>query len=121
MSSHSYNVDLIATLAAQIKATGYRVFIAASGTYGFFTDTDGTKVISFWMDLTLSFSGNYRGLKDARGIGTGWRISESDPGQYDQMFAAYPPRWAVGDNSWEFTTLEQHLKNYQKSSKYVEV
>ena len=121
MSSHTYNQELIATLAAQIKAAGLRVFIAESGTYGFFTDDDGARVISFQSDLTLSFSGNYRGLDGARGIGTGWRISDEDTGNYVQMLESMPPRWAVGDARWLHTNMDEHLATYQKSSRYTEV
>lgn len=47
----SYKVEAVKELANKIKATGFRVFIAKSGTYGFYTDTAGSKVVYFQYDL----------------------------------------------------------------------
>ena len=111
----------VAETATKIKAAGFRVFLAESGTYGFFTDETGERVVSFQLDLLqTTFSGNYKTDRPAS-TGTGWRISDQDTGDYRGMFAEYPPRWAVGDAKWKFTTLDQHLSMYQSSSHYREV
>ena len=119
---YDYARELIDDLVPSIKAQGYRVFIAERGTYGFYTDQEGSKVISFKADLgNISFSGNYK-TNNPKSTGTGWRISDSDKGNYEQMFNSFPPSWAVaGCSKWKYTTLDQHLDDYQKSSKYVEV
>lgn len=116
-----YIKEQVNELAEAIKAKGFRVFIANRGTYGFFTDTDGARVISFQYDLgVVSFSGNYK-TPNPRSTGTGWRISEGIPYNYDEVFSAYPPQWATRGVEWEYTTLDQHLETYNKSSKYMEV
>lgn len=119
-----YKKQVINELSQAIINAGYRVFIAESGTYGFFTDNEGTKVISFQYDLgSVSFSGNYK-TDNGRQTGTGWRISEQidlTKSGIDSLFNTIPPRWAVGNSNWKFTTLDQHLNTYQRSSRYSEV
>jgi len=114
---YQYEKELITELAAEIKAAGYRVFIAERGTYGFYTDTAGSRVVSFQIDLgVIHYGGNYKTNRPQQ-CGTGWRLDTAD---FGTMFNQCAPRWAVGDASWQFTTLEQHLKAYQSSSKYQE-
>jgi hypothetical protein len=116
----NHKTQSINELTSKIKEQGFRVFIAKSGTYGFFTDTEGSKVVCFQVDfLSPSFSGNYK-TDNPKSTGTGWRISDSDTEDYGTIFNAYPPHWAVGDSKWKFTTLDQHLDSYQKSSHYSE-
>ena len=117
----SHERQTISELVPKIKRQGFRVFLAGSERYGFFTDEDGTRVISFQVDyLSVSFSGNYK--TDAPGkTGTGWRITDNDTGNYKEIFNSYPPQWATSDSKWKYTTLKQHLGTYQKSSKYTEV
>jgi len=53
------NQDAIAELAASIQSDGFRVFIAERGDYGFYTDAEGTRVVSFGPDFGgFKFSGN---------------------------------------------------------------
>jgi Fe-S cluster assembly iron-binding protein IscA len=115
----SYKVKAIKELAQEIKAAGFRVFIAKSGTHGFYTDAAGTKVVSFQFDLGgFKFTGNYKTSQPSR-TGTGWQLQD---GSFEDMFKQMPPNWAVGSGiDWKYTTLEQHLKTYQASSQYVEV
>lgn len=114
----NYKTEAVLALAVDIKAAGYRVFIAERGTYGFYTDAAGSRVVSFQFDLGgFKFSGNYK-TDMPRTTGTGWEILK---GTYSDMFAEYPPSWAVRTAKWEYTTLEQHLKTYQSSSKYTEL
>jgi hypothetical protein len=122
--------ETVTTLATNLIAAGYRVFIAKSGHYGFYTDKEGTKIISFQMDLSgVSVTGNYK-TSNPRQTGTGWRITDSFncfnkyPGvnkvEADRVFNAFPPSWALGSATFKHTTLEQHLKTYGQSSGYIE-
>lgn len=116
------NKELVAELLSHIKAAGFRVFIAERGTYGFFTDDEGSRVVTFGAELGgLRFSGNYK-TDNPASSGTGWRISDSDTGEYHAMFDTPPPRWAVGASSnVRSTTLKQYLESYQASSNFTEV
>lgn len=117
----NYEQQIIQELAPRIKAAGYRVFIAESGRHGFFTDADGSRVVSFQYDLGgVTFSGNYT-TNDPCKTGTGWCIADSNTKDYDDMFNAYPPQWATSGATWGYTTLEKHLAVYQWSSGYAEV
>lgn len=118
----SYKQEIFAEVAQQIKKEGFRVFVADSGTYGFFTDTEGTRVISIGMDFTqVKASGNYK-TNQPKLTGTGWGITDNViTGHASHYFNASAPRWAVGDSKWRFTTLNEHLATYQTSSKYKEV
>lgn len=118
----NYKQEAITELVKRLIAAGFRVFISKSGTYGFYTDAKGTKVICFQNDLGItSFSGNYKTDKPKE-TGTGWRIQEGDNGTYYQaIFDSCAPKWAVKDAKYSYTTLEQHLKSYGESSGYVEV
>jgi len=117
---NDYNREATQEIARDILAAGFRVFLAESGTYGFYTDQEGQKVISFQLDLCgVKFSGNYK-TDQPRQTGNGWGIAENDT-NYKSMIDAYPPHWAVGDSNWQYTTLEMHLSTYQSSSKYKEV
>lgn len=110
-----------AELAQKIKGQGLRVFLAERGTYGFFTNEEGSRVVCFGIDgLRTYFSGNYKTDRPQQ-AGTGWRITDEDIGDYRTMLNAYPPQWATQDAKWKYTTLEQHLNAYQWSSKYTEV
>lgn len=113
----SYKVEAVKQLAQEIKATGFRVFLAKSGTYGFYTDAEGSKLVSFQFDLGgFKFTGNYK-TDQPRQCGTGWQLQDGD---FNQMFNE-APTWSVRGASWKYSTLEQHLKTYQASSQYTEV
>lgn len=117
--SMDYAVETIKALTKEIKDAGFRVFIAESGTYGFYTDTDGSRIISFQVDgwSGVRFSGNYT-TSNPRKTGTGW-VLETDT--FSAMFNQQAPRWAVGNATWRYTTLAENLATYQPSSKYKEV
>ena len=117
----NYCKEIITAMVSRIKDSGLRVFIAEAGTYGFFTDSAGTRVVSFQCrSLQVSFSGNYK-TNDPGSTGNGWRIMDHDAGGYRNMLDAHPPAYAVGESKWEFTTLAQHVETYQPSSRYIEV
>lgn len=121
-----YEKEAIAELVPVITKAGYRVFIAEQGNYGFFTDSDGTRIVSFAASGLAgpTASGNYKTSKPQQ-TGTGWRITDSflpkTSHDIEEIFKAYPPQWALRCDSWSYTTLEQYLDTYQRSSKYEEV
>lgn len=117
---NTYKVPAVAELAAKIKAAGYRVFLAESGTYGVFANVEGTRVVCFQYDLGgFKFSGNYL----SKSCGTGWVMGDSyevTPEGLAAMIESRPPQWATRGEQVEQTTLAQHLQTYQPSSRYVE-
>lgn len=113
----SYKVEAVKELAKHIKASGFRVFIAKAGSYGFYTDAEGSKVVSFQYGLGgYSFTGNYK-TDQPRSTGTGWQLQD---GTYQDMFNEVPT-WSLRGASWKYTTLEQYLSTYHPSSQYTEV
>ena len=118
-----YEKEAAQAVVQAIKAAGFRAFLAESGTYGFYTDADGSKIISFQCNGIEGpkFSGNYK-TSAPRQTGTGWRISDDfNASDLDKYFNASPPHWAVSCAKWEFTSLADHQATYQASSKYTEV
>lgn len=116
--------QLIQHLAAKLHGYGYQVYIAESGEHGCYTD--GRRVVSFgghWR-FSVDFTGNYRPVKPADGkyVGTGWSIEREvcDINRYSAKayVEACAPRWATGDISVTYPTIEQHLKTYP-ASKYT--
>ena len=109
--------------AKRIKAMGFRVFLAESGHYGFITNDDGSRVISFSFSLDPSLSGNYG--PPSRESGTGWRLSRSPESlrtveDVEAAFAENPPAWC--GKGWRYmTTLEQYLKDYGPTSRFYAV
>ena len=114
----TWQQQAIIEIAEQIRDKSFRVFIAESGTHGFYTNLTGTRIVSFQMSLEgITYTGNYKSSQP-RQCGSGWRLdSDSIMGMFSQL----PPRWATGGHSYKLTTLEQHLETYQSSSKYTEV
>lgn len=112
-----YKKEAVKALGADILRAGFRVFIAASGTHGFYTNADGSRVVSFQWDLGgVLFSGNYK-TSQPRSTGTGWRL---EPDTFAGMFNQWAPDWALSGATWSYTTLAQHLATYQQSSKFTE-
>lgn len=123
MSRLTYQQEAIQELAAKLKKKGFRVFIAERGSYGFYTNEEGSKVVSFQYDLGgFSFSGNYK-TSNPRRTGAGWQIVKDSYGceNFQSILDSVPPKWATRGATWKYTTLEQHLASYQKSSKYKEI
>ena len=119
---NKYAKEQAAIIAQAAINAGYRAFIAESGHYGFYTDAKGSRIVSFQCDgFHDSISGNYKTSNPAK-TGTGWRISDDfSKDNLVAYFEQFPPRWATGDATWEYTTLDQHQDTYQASSKYSEV
>jgi hypothetical protein len=112
-----YKKEAVKQLAVKIMAAGFRVFIAARGTHGFYTDNAGSRVVSFQYDLGgIKFTGNYK-TNQPRSTGTGWGLEHDN---FLEMFNQAAPNWALRGATWTYTTLAQHLAAYQSSSLYVE-
>lgn len=124
-----------------IKGLGFRVFVAKSGQYGFITDAEGSRVLSYGFSDGGNLGGNYGPPSQASG--TGWRMDESPwdlktaEDVRKALYAPAPP-WCRPASSgcpscgrphesarrdgWQhYTTLEQHLAMYQSSSQYQEI
>ena len=118
----SYKQDAIKELAKELKANDFRVFVSKSGEYGFYTNKEGDRVVSFGFDLgTIKVSGNYK-TSCPRETGTGWRITDNfNASIAQQCLDCKPPKWAIRDHSYKFTSLKDYLDTYQKSSVFEEV
>jgi hypothetical protein len=110
--------ELIQHFAKKLHSFGYDVYVSGDGRHGFYTD--GRRVVSFgghW-NLSVDFSGNYAA---SRASGTGWQISTEQSDINAAQAAAYisknAPAW-TGNACPVYTTPEQHLKTYGKSSAY---
>lgn len=118
----TYRQDAVTELADTLKTYGFRVFLSDRDTHGFYTDESGTKVVSFeFMILSFSFGGNYY----SQSCGAGWSL-DRDCGiptkeQAQSMLDAMPPYWATKGEQVTVKTLTDHLKDYQKSSRYREI
>ena len=112
--------QLVKHFADKIVSFGYTVYIAKSGTYGFYTD--GKRCVSFggtW-NFSLDISGNYK----SNHCGTGWQIEKEiynfDKSDAEKWINTNPPYWATNGEPVKLTTPEQHLQIYGKSSGYTE-
>lgn len=123
MRSHEYEKQRAQEIAQSALDAGYRPFIAEKGNYGFYTDADGTRVVSFQVNgyFEESVSGNYV-TNEPQKTGTGWRIADSvNTQELDDYFNMNAPRWAVGDAKWRHATLTDELNRYQSSSRFKEI
>lgn len=110
--------ELIKSTADKLTKYGYTVFLSDDQRHGFYTD--GRRVVSFggqW-NFMIDFSGNYTPSKTS---GTGWGIASEKTditaAQAARYIEANAPSW-TGNTSPTYTTPEQHLKTYGKSSGY---
>jgi hypothetical protein len=109
-----------------VKALGFRVFIAKEswrGGYGFITDADGTRVLSFSFTDGSSLGGNYG--PPSKQSGTGWRMDETPydlKNADDVKRALYADAPSFCGKGWKrYTTLAEHLAMYGSSSGYTEI
>lgn len=117
-----------AELVNKIKSFGYPVYLSEKGNYGFFTNADGSRVISFQIDyFFFNFSANHKSI----GLGTGYRITNDEKcllweidtfctvNFLESLINApiYISR-RKNEKFLSWTTLDQHLATYQSSSKY---
>jgi len=122
------NAEYTAELSAKIKSFGYPVYLSEKGNYGFFTNADGSRVVSFQIDyFFFSFSANHKSI----GWGSGYRITDDERcllWEIDTFCTSKfleslinAPVYKSRRNDGRFlswTTLKQHLDSYQSSSKY---
>lgn len=114
--------EFIKELSKELLGQGLRVFISSNGTYGFYTDEKGTRVVCFNIYYTsIKFFGNYSTDKPQQ-TGTGWVITDDVVSDYRELLYTNAPQWALsGATSVKYSSLEQHLKRYGSSSGYKEV
>ena len=123
------NKERTAELVNKIKSFGYPVYLSEKGNYGFFTNQDGSRLVSFQIDhFFFSFSANHKSI----GLGSGYRITNDEQcllwdidnfctAKFLESLINAPVYISRRKNErflW-WTTLEQHLERYQSSSKYV--
>jgi hypothetical protein len=111
--------QVIRQFAELAKEQGFKAYLSYNDEYGYFTDAEGKKVISFQLDFgSVVCSAN---VKNTSGGGTGYRI---ETGQKPKDF------YAQGIPSWyhpyctpktRFATQEEYQKDFQKSSKFYEI
>lgn len=111
-------IKLVQRIAEKLHSYGFNVYLSKSKDHGFYTN--GQKVVSFgspW-NWALNFSGNYK----PGNSGTGWciarEISDITEEQAHDFINATAPEW-TGNRNPIYTTPEQHLATYCKSSGYV--
>lgn len=111
--------QLIQQVANKLAQFGYNVYVSGDGRHGFYTD--GKRVVSFgghW-DFFVDFSGNYGPKNNS---GTGWGIAKERTDITEDEAKAYitanAPEWTGNSKNTSYTTPEQHLAMYGKSSDY---
>jgi len=123
------NEQRTAELVSKIKSFGYPVYLSEKGNYGFFTNADGSRVVSFQIDyFFFNFSTNHKSV----GLGTGYRITRDEVCPLWEINSFCTREFLEGllnspiyksrrknERFLSWTTLNQHLDSYQQSSKYV--
>lgn len=109
--------EVIARLVTELKDAGYVVYVAEKGTYGFYTDENGERVVSFGLDLgNIKWSGNYISERNS-GMGTGWRMQQDT---FYNMLYAPAPHWATWRGGrWRYATEQDQLDRYGATSRYT--
>jgi len=111
---HMYERALFDEIATTLRNYGLFVYRSKSGSYGFYTDGTGDRVVSFQTTGGRTmFSGNYATCKD----GTGWQMTEDVPRNRDEALAllyALAPAWA--NRAPVYMTCEDYLACYGRSS-----
>ena len=108
----SYRIEMINELVNMIQKENLRVFVAERGTYGFYTNNEGTRLVGFQVNPILSFSGKYK----SKNNGTGWQITNNLPNCFTDLLKTNSPFECD-----HYMTLDEYLNIHQKSSKYKEV
>jgi hypothetical protein len=123
-----YLQDDARAFAERIKAMGFKVYLAqperdsSAGLYGFITDAEGARVVSFSFNDGGSLGGCYG--PPSRESGTGWRMDkgpESLRTAADVKEALYSMPPAFCGKGWRsLTSAAVYLQAYS-SSNFVEV
>ena len=115
----NFKREIALDVARKALSEGLRVFLSADETYGFITDDDGVRVVSFYVPFSSpAFSGNYR-HENPRRYGQGWQIREGMPETLRGFLSAVPFRRING--KWRYKTLAEYLGEYGASSGFFEV
>jgi hypothetical protein len=122
MAYHEEKLQVIQDYAQHLTKLGFPVYLAESGTHGFFTDDTGERVVSFQFDFfEIHLSGNYTANSEG---GTGWQLSnhaghKPTRAQVVGFLTANAPQWAMRDSRPIYTTADAQLERYGKSSGYA--
>lgn len=127
-TKQSTNQQATNELATKLKNLGYVVYLAESGTYGFFHKPNETKHISFQIDyFFFNFSSNYKG----ENIGTGhrltndekcniWEVEKFATSEFFESLINCRPYSSrrKKEKFLRWSTVQEHLDFYGSSSKY---
>lgn len=118
-----YNVTAAHDFAQRIKALGFVVYLAKQRHYGFVTDDTGARALSFAFNgCEDALGGNYG--PPSKESGTGWRMDQTPQSLKtadDVRAALYATASRFCGKGWKnYTTAEQHLATYAKSSGYFQ-
>jgi len=113
--------ETILQFANELVDMGFTVYIAESGTYGFYTNSDQSRVISFGLSYgSVKLSHNCEPHEET---GTGWTLALPQQWDYDGFNAVLNsglPYWNRVTMPVKMATMATYLKRYQKSSKFWE-
>ena len=116
--SGAYEKENVLIFAYNCKKLGFNVYLAESNAYGFVTDDNESRVLSFSGHFGgVKLSGNYKSSKN----GTGWRIKEftnENPTRQEIKTLLYINSTFENDG---YTSVKDYLKNYQSSSHFRKV
>ena len=122
--SYAHERQIAADFAAKALEAGFEVWLADSGTYGFYTDDAGKRVVSFGARFDgINLGGNYAASRES---GTGWQMEDlispdfATPKRLRNWLDANAPHWTKNHNP-RYTTREDQLREYGPSSKYQRV
>lgn len=118
----NYKKELIARFADNLKSQGFTVYMAASGTYGFYSDETEKRVVSFHYDFGgVKLGGNYHASRQS---GTGWDMGtigvNADAKELRERLYAIAPAWTANTNP-KYCTVADQLERYGQSSGYEKI
>lgn len=108
--------QLIKDFADTLHRLGFVVYLAKSGTYGFYTDGTGSRAVSFQEKFgRITLHGNYKASRES---GTGWEIADAPSPLTEEtaraMLMANAPSWTNNPRPTYCTAADQ-LKRYDAS------
>lgn len=118
----------IFALANKIKSFGYNVYLSERNEYGFFTDNESKRLVSFQIDyFFFNFSSNHKSIN----LGSGVRLTNDEKCiewdidtwcTYDFLKSLMTSKPYISKRKKEkfisWTTLQEHMEIYNSSSKY---
>ena len=124
MTREIHRRELATAFARRLHDLGFETYLSKDGCYGFFTNHDASRIVTFQADHYAMGVCIYGAYEPSKNNGTGWRIYDglTPPRSNDDVkiwLAAVPP---FTRNPWTpYTTRNQHLARYQRSSKFKRV